>query len=109
VFAPSREPGPHIPDAYESELDVLRLFITDEVAEQFVTATNNYAESKKEEKKAMYLCFKRSVLTKEEIFRFIGVLLLLSINSVRNYRKAWEKKSSQVSIFLSMYTLTYIL
>ena len=83
-----------------SELDVVKLFLTDDILEKFVTATNDYAESKRNVKKSMYLRFKRSPLTKEELFRFIGVLLLLSINSVRNYRKAWEKRSSQVCIFL---------
>ena len=46
----------------------------------------------------MYTRFKRTPLTKEELIRYIGVLLLFSVNSVRNFRKAWERKSSQVRI-----------
>ena len=48
----------------------------------------------------MYVRFKRSPLTKEEMFRYIGVLLLLSINSMRSYRQAWNNKSSQILVRL---------
>ena len=39
-------------------------------------------------------------LTKEEMFQYIGVLLLLSINSMRSYRQAWNNKSSQILVRL---------
>ena len=55
-------------------------------------------ESKKEEKLAMYKQFKQSALTKQEMMRYIGVLISMSVNSVRSYRQAWNPKSLQVSI-----------
>ena len=99
TFSPLREPGPHLPfsnDHKPTELDLFCLYINDDMLEQFVSATTSYAESKKERNKTMYQRFKRSPLDKDEILRYIGVLLLLSINSVRSYREAWNRKSSQV-------------
>ena len=68
--------------------------------EHFVKATNSYAEKKKEEKRNFYRKFKLVPLMKEEMLRYIGVLLLLSVNSVRSYRLAWDPKSSQALIHL---------
>ena len=99
-FMPIREPGPHIQDGCNSELDLLRLFLPDEILDQFIRATNDYAELKRREKRMMYMRFKRSDLTVDELLWYMGVLLLLSINSVRNYRKAWERKSPQVCIHI---------
>ena len=97
-FMPLRDPGPHLLESQVTELELLRLFISDDMLEKFIVATNAYAEAQKEAKQAMYTRFKRTPLTKEELIRYIGVLLLLSVNSVRNFRKAWERKSSQVRI-----------
>ena len=103
-FLPLREPGPHIPDGHSSTpLDLVELFITTEMLEQFVVATNAYAEAKKESKPAMYLRFKQSPLTQNEMIRYIGVYLLLSVNSVRSYRKAWNKRSSQVKLYVNLH------
>lgn len=95
---PLWDPGPHLLESQLTELELLRLFISDDMLQKFIVATNAYAEAQKEAKQAMYTRFKRTPLTKEELIRYIGVLLLLSVNSVRNYRKAWERKSSQVRI-----------
>ena len=100
-FQPLREPGPHLPfpeDHNPTELDLFRLFITDDIVDRLVQATNSYAESRKDAKKSTYQRFKRSILSREEMYRFIGALLLLSISSVRNYRQAWDIKSSQVCV-----------
>lgn len=106
TFSPLREPGPHLPfsnDHKPTELDFFCLYINDDMLEQFVSATTSYAESKKERNKTMYQQFKRSPLDKDEILRYIGVLLLLSINSVRSYREAWNRKSSQVCICICIF------
>lgn len=97
-FCATREVGPHLPDdgSMLSELDLFGLYINDEVIERLAMATNDYAEKKKDSKKAMYRRFKLSPLTAEEMRRYLGVLLLLSITSVRSYRQAWNPKSSQV-------------
>ena len=53
-FLPICEPGPHLPfpeGQQPSDLDVFRLFVSDDMLEHFVKATNSYAEKKKEEKR----------------------------------------------------------
>ena len=37
--------------------------------------------------------FKSSPITSEEMWQYLGVLLLLSINSIRSYWQAWITKS----------------
>ena len=97
---PLREPGPQLQDDQPAtELDLLRLFISDDLLDKFIIATNAYAETQKNVKPAMYIRFKRTPLTREELLRYIGAHYLLSINSVRNFRKAWERRSSQVCTF----------
>lgn len=99
-FLPLREPGPHMPSDTVEELDIFRLFFDDDTLERLVASTNAYAESKKEQKPLMYLRFKQTPLTKEEMMRYIGALLLLSISSTRSYRQAWNVRSSQVLVRL---------
>ena len=103
-FQPLRDPGPYLPATVELEptaLDIFRLFIDDEVLEHLITATNQYAAQKRERTPTTYDRFKRHPLTAEEVMRFLGCLLLLSINSVRNYRQAWNNNSSQHLVQLS--------
>lgn len=57
-----------------------------------MTSTNDYAEKNRSKKPNMYKIFK---LTPDEMMHYLGCLLLLNINSVRNYHLAWSKKSSQ--------------
>ena len=100
-FMPIRTPGPHIPysdDSDVSGLDLFRLFIDDETLDRLVTSTLAYVESKKDHKRSMYQRFMKQTLDRDEMARYIGVLLLLSINSTRNYQQAWNPKSSQVSL-----------
>ena len=102
-FNPLRNPGPHLPPSLPqdaTELDLFHLFVDDEVLERLVTATNEYAEQKKDSKPTMYARFKRHTLTTDEVNRYLGCLILLSINSVRNYTKAWNRRSSQYLIKL---------
>ena len=102
-FQPLRTPGPHLPDSLPeelSELDLFRLFVDDEVLQRLVTATNDYAEKNKQNKPNMYERFRRHPLTTEEMMSYLGCLLLLSINSVRNYRQAWNESSSQYLVNL---------
>lgn len=97
-FCAIREAGPQLPDdgSMLSELDLFGLYIGDEVIERLVEATKQYAEKQKDSKASMYRKFKQSSLTAEEMRRYIGVLLLLSICSIRSYRQAWNPRSSQV-------------
>ena len=64
---PLRDPGPHLLESQVTELELLRLFISDDMLEKFIVATNAYAEAQKEAKQAMYTRFKRTPLTKEEL------------------------------------------
>ena len=105
-FLPIRTPGLQIHGSNPSKIDPFELFFDDNVTHRMVVATNAYAihrmvvatnayaESKKDAAPSMYSRFKLSPLSKEEMMRYIGVLLLLSLNSTRNYRKAWDTKSS---------------
>ena len=98
AFNPLRVPGPHLPESVgdnPSELDLFQLFIDEGVLERLVTSTNEYAEKNRNNKPIMYKRFKHHPLTPDEMMRYLGCLLLLSINSVRNYCLALSKKSSQ--------------
>ena len=99
-FQPSRQPGPQISLCEKSPLDVFQLFCDDELLAHLVASTNAYTELKKAEKPVAYKRFMLSRLSKEEMLKYIGVLLLLSVNAVRSYRLAWNPKSSQVRAFL---------
>lgn len=71
-------------------LDIFCLFIDDdEVLEHLITATTSML-LQSERTQTTYKQFKRHPLTAEEV---LGCLLLLSINSVRNYRQAWNSNS----------------
>lgn len=103
-FCPMREPGPHLPQHIYAPnvtgLDIFLLFCNETVLERLVTATLAYAEMKKHSKWSTYLRFTAHLLTNEEMMCFIGCFLLMSINSVRSYRQAWDKNSSQFMIRL---------
>ena len=51
-------------------------FFVDDTLEHLVVSTHTYAEYKKAQKQLMYLQFKKSSLTKEEMMRYIGVSTL---------------------------------
>ena len=107
-FQPLRLPGPQFnfdDDSPSTPLGYFRLFFNDEVLERLVTATNQYAESKKNLKPYMYRRFKVKALTKEEMMRFLGVLILLGINPVRNYKHVWNSKRVQVRLLSYCFTL----
>lgn len=59
---------------------------------------NVYAELNKK-KKLGYKVFKLASLTRDEVQRYIGILLMLSISLVHSYRQAWNPNSSQVSVY----------
>ena len=98
-FCPPRDAGPHVADSTDTELEHFDLFFDDSVITRLVTATNDYAEQKKSTKRHMYRRFKLSPLTNDEMQRYLGVFILLSISSIRNFRHAWNPKSSQVCLF----------
>ena len=100
-FEPARETGPHLPPSADvngshTPLELFRQFLSDDVLDHIIEATKAYAEQQKEGKRAMYLCFSKSPLTREEMMRYMATYLLLSLSSIQSYRKAWSKKSSQV-------------
>jgi hypothetical protein len=96
-FAPVNSPGPQL-DSNDDQtgFDLFRLFINDDVLDRLVESTLAYAEAKKNEKRLMYIRLQKSPLTKEEMARYIGALLLLSITSTKSYRQAWNPKKNQV-------------
>ena len=101
-FQPRRTPGPHLPPNTDvSALDLFELYFDDTVITRLVESTVAYAEENKERKKSMYRRLKLRELNKEEMMRFIAVLLLLGITGVRSYRKAWSMKNAQFIIRLN--------
>ena len=101
-FQPRRPPGPHLPDT--TELSALGLFeeFFDAVAlDRLILATTSYAEHNKNRKKGRYAIFKKKPLTRGLLIAFLGVLILLGIHGVRNYRKAWSASRAQVMIRLN--------
>ena len=52
-----------------------------------------------------YKRFVSSPITGEEMWRYMGVLLLLGINSIRSYRQAWNLRSSQVRSVYIIHTI----
>ena len=70
-----------------AELDLLSQFFSEEMIERLVLATNGNAEKQKSSKGTAYRPFKSSQLTKEEMWRRLGRLLLCSISSIRSYRQ----------------------
>lgn len=97
-FVPTREPGPHLSTDQSDQTDysplgLLRLFLTDDVLDHFIEATNAYAEQQKATKRISYMRFRKAPLDREEMLRYIVVYLLLSLDSVRSYQKAWNKKA----------------
>ena len=94
-FCPLREPGPHIPNDDVCVLSLFELFFDDWAMERMCSCTLVCVESKRTEKKKHYEIFMRRSLTKEELMAFIGALILLGINPVRNHRKAWSCAPAQ--------------
>ena len=89
-FCPHCEPGPHIPSDASDDvcaLSLFELFFDDWAMKRIRSCTLAYAESKKLKQ---YNIFTRRSLTKEELMAFIGALVLLGINRVRNHRKTWS-------------------
>ena len=87
-----QKPGPHLSEGHVgTELELFSLYISDDVRSgTLVEATNSYAVENKATKPAMYRRYKQHILIKEEIFRYIGDLLIRSINSLKNYHLAWN-------------------
>ena len=84
--------GPQLSDNDSSaELNLFRKYFDDTVMKQLVDATNDYAEQKKNTKRLMYKRFKNVPLMSDEMSRYLGILLLLSISSIRSYRQAWDR------------------
>lgn len=98
TFQPLRVPGPHLPEGaaeHPSELDLFHMFFDNSILEHLVTSTNDYADKTQRKKPNMHKRFQQHTLTSDEMMHYLGCLLLLSINSVCNYRQAWSKSHSQ--------------
>ena len=101
-FQPSRPPGPYVPDQSEtSALGLFKLFFDDTALDMVVQSTLSYADHNKQRKKGRYALFSRKPFTRGILMAFLGVLILLGIHSVRNYRKAWSVSRAQVLIRLN--------
>ena len=93
-FEPMRVPGPqNTPDS--SPLSLFNQFFDDSTVDRMVEATNGYAEAKKTEKAFMYKLYRSKPLDRDEMRRYLGVLILLGINKMRNYSMAWNYKTAQ--------------
>ena len=70
------------------------MFFDNSILERLVTSTNDYDDKNQRRKPNIHKRFQRHSLTSDEMMRYLGCLLLLSIISVRNYHLAWSKSSS---------------
>ena len=101
-FRPTRTPGPHVAGKGDvSALGLFEEFFDDVAIDRVMQSTLSYAEQNKERKKGRYNLFKRKPLTRGVLMAFLGVLILLGIHGVRNYRKAWSEARAQVMIRLN--------
>ena len=102
-FCPLRDIGPHIPSDVDtnSPLCFFQLFFDDYVTQQILHSTLKYADSAKDRLKSSYNKFSKCPMTTEELFRFIGALILLGIHGVQNHRFAWSITKAQYMIRLN--------
>ena len=103
VFCPLRDIGPHIPSDVDttSPLCFFQLFFDDYVTQQILHSTLKYADSAEDRLKSPYNKFSKCPMTTEELFRFIGALILLGIHGVQNHRFAWSITKAQYMIRLN--------
>ena len=96
-FLPLRDPGPHLPCNFDmSVLSLFELYFDDTAIERIKKSTLAYAEANKNKLLVSYEEFCKSPLTAEEIYSYLGALILLGIHNVRNHRYAWSSKKAQV-------------
>ena len=84
-----------------SALDLFELLFGDAILERLVRCTYRHAELKKNDKTYTYRPFKRHDLTKEELTRFLAVLVLLGIIHIQLYRQAWNLNRAQGMLVLA--------
>ena len=70
------------------------------MVEQILHCSLAYAESRKNSYPVTYKAFTNLPFNKENLFAFVGSLLLLGIHGVNNHRHAWRSNSAQVLVRL---------
>ena len=99
-FVPKCSPGLHLPEESKvSALEIFELFFDTSAINMIIQSTLSYVEHTKE-KKRRYSLFMKTELNRQLLKAFLGVLILLGIHNVKNYRKAWSVSNAQVMIRL---------
>ncbi|XP_015433556.1 PREDICTED: piggyBac transposable element-derived protein 4-like [Dufourea novaeangliae] len=90
--------GPHIFADTKEPLDFFKLFFTDELVNEVVTETNNYARRKLENKTLSPYSIWRTwhSVTTEEMWAFIGVIINMGTMPLANLQEYWSRNGMQV-------------
>ena len=75
--------------------------------DEIIKSTISYANHKKDNLKSTYQEFMKVKLQKEEMYAFLGVLLLLGLHKVPNHRYAWSPHKAQVLVRLNQLMTCY--
>ena len=107
-FFPLRELGPHLPDDIQiTPLSLFQLYFDDQMIDEILKSTISYANHKKDNLKSTYQEFMKVKLQTEEMYAFLGVLLLLGLHKVRNHRYTWSPHKAQVLVRLNQLMTCY--
>ncbi|XP_035737648.1 piggyBac transposable element-derived protein 4-like isoform X2 [Vespa mandarinia] len=95
--------GPHILLDKKEPLDFFKLFFTNELVNEIVTETNNYARKKLENKTPSQYSIWRAwhSVTIEEMWAFIGVIINMGTMPLANLQEYWSRNDISYIPFYS--------
>ncbi|XP_058792504.1 piggyBac transposable element-derived protein 4-like [Phymastichus coffea] len=95
--------GPHAPSDKEEPLDFLKLFVTNELVNEIVIETNNYAAKKLDGKTLSPYSIWRNWrnVTIEEMWAFIGVIINMGTMPLANLQEYWSRSDVSYIPFYS--------
>ena len=100
-FDPPRPSGVYIPEDVDpnSPIELFKLFFDAEIVDYICNASNEYVESEKEKRPAMY-CYYKS-MTRNDFYKLLGVIIHLGYRRIPRYRLTWSPASLCYDPFLS--------
>ncbi|CAK9810836.1 PiggyBac transposable element-derived protein 4 [Anthophora plagiata] len=95
--------GPHVPPDKKEPLDFFELFVTNELVNEIVIETNNYATKKLEGKTLSPYSIWRNWrnVTLEEMWAFIGVIINMGTMPLANLQEYWSRNDISYIPFYS--------
>ena len=100
-FDPPRPSSVYIPEDVDpnSPIELFKLFFDAEIVDYICNTSNEYAESEKEKRPAMYRYYKS--MTKNDLYKLLGVIIHLGYRRIPRYRLAWSPSSLCFDPFLN--------